>query len=161
MSFDRVVHGSQPDFEAVHVDQGAFAHAKRIAVPKTGAQLHVSFMEIPPGRSAFPYHWHAGITEAYVILEGTGRVRTPDGEFDVAPGQVVVFPPGPAGAHRMTNTGDEPLRYVDLDTTGDPDVIGYPDSGKTMAYTSTRPTTIFRDTEAVDYYDGEPDAEPR
>lgn len=158
MAFDQTVHGGQGDFEAVHVDRGGFGFAKHLVTPKVGTQLQVSFMEIPPGRSAFPYHWHAGITEAYVILSGTGRVRTPDGEFDVASRDVVVFPPGPAGAHRMTNTGEEPLRYVDLDTTGDPDVIGYPDSGKTMAYTSTRETTIFRDADRVDYYDGEPDA---
>ncbi len=158
MTFDQVAHGGQGDFDATRVERGGFVFAKHVVTPKKGSQLHVSFMEIAPGKSAFPYHWHAGLTEAYVILAGTGRVRTPGGEFDVVPGQVVVFPPGPAGAHRMTNTGAEPLRYVDLDTTADPDVLGYPDSGKTMAYTSTRTTTIFRDTDRVDYYDGEPDA---
>ena len=159
MALDQVVHGRQNDFPARHSDRGRFTFAKHVVVPKEGTQLQVAFMEIPPGQSAFPYHWHAGITEAYVILSGTGRVRTPDAEFDVGPGEVVVFPPGPAGAHRITATGPEPLRYVDVDTTGDPDVIGYPDSGKTMAYTRALPTTIFRDVDAVDYYAGEPDAQ--
>ncbi|GAA1706634.1 hypothetical protein GCM10009808_25810 [Microbacterium sediminicola] len=159
MAFDKVVHGGHDDFAGRGISRGAFSFDKRTAVAKEGTQLQVAFMEIPPGKSAFPYHWHAGITEAYVILSGTGRVRTPEGEFDVAAGEVVVFPPGPAGAHRMTATGDEPLRYVDLDTTGDPDVIGYPDSGKTMAYTTFRKTTIFRDADDVDYFEGEPDAE--
>jgi len=158
MAFDQVVHGRQDDFEARHGDRGRFTFAKHVIVPKEGTQLQVSFMEIPPGQSAYPYHWHAGVTEAYVILSGTGRVRTPGAEFDIGPGEVVVFPPGPAGAHRMTATGGEPLRYVDLDTTSEQDVIGYPDSRKTMAYTTARPTMLFRDDDAVDYYDGEPDA---
>lgn len=157
MSFDRVVTGHQPDFPARTADQDGFGYAKHQVTQKAGNQLQVSFMEIPPGRSAFPYHWHEGVTEAYVILSGRGRVRTPDAEFDVAPGQVVVFPPGPAGAHRMTNTGDEPLRYVDLDTTADPDVCHYPDSGKS-AKISSHGTAIWRDADEVGYYDGEPDA---
>lgn len=159
MTFERVVHGAADEFAARTVERGAFAHAKRVVVPKEGTQLQVSFMEIPPGRSAYPYHWHAGATEAYVILSGTGRVRTPEEEFDIGPGEVVVFPPGPAGAHRMTATGSEPLRYVDIDSTADPDVIGYPDSGKTMAYTTWRETTVFRDGDRVDYYEGESDAD--
>jgi len=158
MGFDRVVTGFQSDFAAREGGQGAFAFAKHTVVEKVGNQLQVAFMEIPPGRSAFPYHWHDSITEAYVILSGTGRVRTPEGEFDVGPGQVVVFPPGPQGAHRMTNTGTEPLRYVDLDTTADPDGCHYPDSGKT-AIISARGYAMWRDADTVDYYEGEPDAE--
>ncbi|HWL01238.1 MAG TPA: cupin domain-containing protein [Microbacteriaceae bacterium] len=157
MPFDRVVTGAQADFPARTAGQGGFAYAKHQVIEKAGNQLQVSFMEIPPGRSAFPYHWHEAVTEAYVILAGQGRVRTPDAEFDVGPGQVVVFPPGPAGAHRITNTGDVPLRYVDLDTTDDPDVCHYPDSGKT-ARISSLGTTIWRDADATGYYDGEPDA---
>ena len=68
MAFDQVVHGRQDDFEARRTDRGRFTFAKHVVVPKEGTQLHVSFMEIPPGQSAYPYHWHAGITEAYVIL---------------------------------------------------------------------------------------------
>ena len=98
MAFDQVVHGRQDDFEARHGDRGRFTFAKHVVVPKEGTQLQVSFMEIPPGQSAYPYHWHAGVTEAYVILSGTGRVRTPGAEFDIGPGEVVVFPPGPANA---------------------------------------------------------------
>lgn len=155
---DTVVSGGQGDFAAKHVERGGYAYDKRIVVPKDGSQLHVSFMEIPPGKSAFPYHWHGGITEAFVILSGTGRVRTPERETDLAAGQVIVFPPGPAGAHRITNTSDtEPLRYVDLDTVSDPDVVHYPDSGKTGA----RSGGVFRvwhDDAEVDYYEGDPDA---
>ena len=157
MALKRFVQGTADDFPARTADQGAFAYAKHQVTEKWGSQLQVSFMEIPPGRSAFPYHWHETVTEAYVILSGTGRVRTPEGEFDVAPGQVLVFPPGPAGAHRLTATGDAPLRYVDLDTVSDPDACHYPDSGKT-ANISSLGTKIWRDGDAVGYYDGEPEA---
>lgn len=154
-----LVHGSADDFEPRHVSQGLFGHAKRVVTPKAGNQLHVSFMEIPPGKSAYPMHFHDGITEAYVILSGSGTVRTSEGEIGIGAGEVIVFPPGPAGAHRMTNTSeDEPLRYVDLDTTQAHDVVHYPDSGKTAHVTEAGAVAVWRDGDAVDYYDGEPDA---
>ncbi len=163
---DHVVHGSADDFAPVDpasgrfarsASSGAFGYVKRVVVPKT-EQLQVAFMELAPGKSGYPYHWHEGVTECYVILEGTGVVRTPDGEIAVAPGQVVVFPPGPAGAHRMTNTGTGPLRYVDIDSTADPDVFHYPDSGKS-GWMSRFAAGLHFDDDAVGYYDGEPDAE--
>jgi len=157
MGFDRVVTGHQGDFPSRTADQGAFAYAKHQVTEKLGNQLQVAFMEIPPGRSAFPYHWHENVTEAYVILEGRGLVRTPEREFEIGPGQVVVFPPGPAGSHRMTNTGEVPLRYVDIDSTDDPDVCHYPDSGKS-AHISSHGVRIWRDADEIGYYDGEPDA---
>ena len=166
MAFDEVVHGTAEDFEPAGAGQGrftrasaqgAFEYVKRVVVAKTGNQLQVAFMELPPGRSGYPYHWHEGVTESYVILEGRGRVRTPDGEFEVGPGHVVAFPPGPAGAHRLTNVGDGPLRYVDIDSTADPDVFHYPDSGKTGTM-STHSATMFFDDAQVGYYEGESDA---
>ncbi len=158
MAFDSAISGSFDDFPARGDDRGVFAFEKRTVVPKAPNQLQVAFMEIPPGRSAFPYHWHEGVTEAYVILSGTGRVRTADGERTLTAGDVIAFPPGPAGAHRMTNTGEVPLRYVDIDSTADPDVYHYPDSGKTGWASFRRATGVFRDADGVDYSDDEPDA---
>ncbi|MFT3715194.1 MAG: cupin domain-containing protein [Gordonia sp. (in: high G+C Gram-positive bacteria)] len=156
---DTAAHGGQEDFEPRHAEQGAFVYTKHVVTPKHGSQLHVSFMEIPPGKSAFPYHYHDGITEAFVILQGTARVRTSTGDIALGPGEVIVFPPGPPGAHRITNVSpDEPLRYVDLDTTSIPDVIHYPDSGKTAYNVAGVPGAAWRDADQVDYYDGESDA---
>ena len=158
MAFDGVVSGGFDDFAPKDVSQGGFEYEKRIVVPKDGNQLHVSFMEIPPGRSAFPYHWHEAVTESFVILSGEGTVRTPEGERMLGPGDVIVFPPGPPGAHRITNTGEVPLRYVDIDSTAYPDVCVYPDSGKVGWHSRHEVGGYFRGGDAVDYYDGEPDA---
>ena len=50
------------------------------------------------------------------------------------------------------------LRYVDVDTTSDPNVAHYPDSGKTGLIIGGVPVAFHRDADAVDYYDGELDA---
>ena len=46
-----------------------------------------------PGQIS-PYHCHPWATEIYFCFEGGGKMKTPAGVTDVAPGQFVVHPPG-------------------------------------------------------------------
>ncbi|WP_062303425.1 cupin domain-containing protein [Demequina subtropica] len=158
MGIDRTIVTDGSDLAPEHQEAGAFEYRKRLVVPRAGNQATVAFMEIPPGRSGYPYHWHEGVTEVYVILAGSGTLRTPEGDRRVEAGDVVVLPPGLAGAHRLTNDGTEVLRYVDVDTTSDPDVTHYPDSGKAGLILGGVAVAFHRDGDAVPYYDGEPDA---
>ena len=58
------------------------------------------------------------------------------------------FPPGPAGAHQVGGPGTVLL----LSQRRELDAVEYPDSGKIEL---TPPGTIFRDRDAVDFWDGE------
>jgi len=139
--------------------RGRFGYAKRVVVPKAGNPVQVAFMEVPPGCSAYPYHWHEMATEVYVVLSGRGVLRSPEGEQEIGPGEVVVMPAGPAGAHRLHNPSPtEPLRYVDIDTVARLDVVHYPDSGKFATALDDGTNTVFLTSDAVSYYDGEHDA---
>ena len=56
--------------------------------------------------------WHAldGTVERYIIVEGRGRVEVGESPAcDVAPGDVVIIPPGVR--QRITNTGDGDLIF--------------------------------------------------
>ena len=48
-------------------------------------------------------------------------------------------PGGPEAAHQLVNTGTEDLVYLAISTLQLPDVVGYPDSGKTGVRTGTGP----------------------
>ena len=52
---------------------------------------------------------------------------------------MVHFPPGPEGAHQLSNRSEEPARYVLASAVPTPEIIEYPDSGKiaSMARTET------------------------
>ena len=52
---------------------------------------------------------HYGVEEMFFILRGTPTVRTPDGEEQLSPGDVVYFPEGPDGLHDFSNPTDEPV----------------------------------------------------
>jgi uncharacterized cupin superfamily protein len=158
MAITSIIVTDGKDITPKHEKAGSFEYIKRLVVPKDGNQATIAFMEIPSGKSAYPYHWHESITEMYVILSGHGQLRTPEGIRHISAGDVVFLPPGTAGAHRLTNIGSEPLQYIDIDTTSNPDVAHYPDSSKTGLIIGGVPIAFHRDHDAVGYYDGEPDA---
>ena len=93
---------------------------------------------IPPGKKAFPYHFHHANEEMFLILSGTGTLRWPGGTHPVKSMDLVCCPPGEDSAHQFINDGPSPLRYLALSTLLDPEIAEYPDSGK-YAATAGRP----------------------
>lgn len=115
----------------------------------------VSVYEIPPLKSAYPYHYHYKNEETFYILSGEGTLKTLDGERRVAAGDLLFFPTGPEGAHKLTNTSaTEKLIYIDFDVTHELDVAVYPDSDKIGVW-GMGINKIFPLADDVEYYDGE------
>lgn len=115
----------------------------------------VSVYEIPTGKSAYPYHFHYKNEEAFYILSGEGILKTPDGEKNVAAGDLVFFPAGPKGAHKLTNSSEtDKLVYIDFDSVHDLDICQYPDSDK-IAIWGMDINKVYSRPDDVDYYTGE------
>ncbi len=129
---------------------------KRELVPKGNAQhCAISVYEIPPGKSAYPYHYHTENEEAFYILKGNGILKTPTGETKVSAGDFLFFPANEQGAHKLTNCSEtESLEYLDFDTYNELDVAFYPDSGKVGIW-GRNINKLFKLSQQVDYYDGE------
>ncbi len=125
--------------------------------PQIGAtQLGGSVYELPPGQSICPYHYEYPEEEWLFVLTGRVEVRTPEGEEKLGPLEVVCFPFGPSGAHKVTNRGEETARVVMLSTKPQVSVAVYPDSGKMLANTGNPDDRLMvRRESAVDYYEGE------
>ena len=133
---------------------------KKLAAAADGDALGASLYELPPEASSWPYHYHTANAEAIYILDGTGTLRTPDGETQVEPGAYCAFPASADGAHRLHNDGDDPLRYLAVSTMQDPDLTVYPDSGKIGVYAGSPPggegdrdiAGYYRRDDDVDYW---------
>ena len=148
----------EPEDEWPEGYAGRFARiGKRAGSERLGATVY----EVPPGNSTCPYHWHAANEEMLIVLGGRPTLRTPEGERELAEGEIVAFPVGQAGAHKITNDGEEPVRVLIVSEMNEPEVAVYPDSGKVMARQQApgrEPTglrAIFRQSDAVDYFEGE------
>ena len=133
-----------------------YAYTRRDFVRRDeGEQMMVTVYEIPPLMAAYPYHYHADIEEVFYIISGHGLLRTPDGEREVSAGELIYFPADPGGAHKLTNLSEtEKLIYIDFDTTADPNIALYPDSGKVGVW-GKGINKLFRMADEVGYYDGE------
>jgi uncharacterized cupin superfamily protein len=99
-------------------------------------QLGASVYELGPGNSAV-YHFHHGSEELLIVLRGRPTLRTPDGERQLAEGEVVHFPTGPDGAHGIRNDTDDAVRYVVAGIRVSPEVAEYPDTKQITAQART------------------------
>jgi len=124
---------------------------------KVGAELiGGSLYEIPPGKQSFPYHYEYGAEEWLLCVGGRPTLRSPEGEQELRPGDLVCFPEGPEGAHQVLNRTEEPVRVLILSTQGLPKVAVYPDSDKFNVNTGNPDDRlIVRRESGVDYWDGE------
>ena len=73
----------------------------------------------------------------FFVLAGTPTVRTPEGEEQLSPGDVVYFPEGPDGLHDFSNPTDEPVRLLAVSSKRFPDVVAYPERGVAWVATAT------------------------
>jgi uncharacterized cupin superfamily protein len=113
---------------------GGGAKSTRLVGP--GPQLGVSVYELGPGNSAV-YHFHHGSEELLIVLHGRPTLRTPDGERQLAEGEVVHFPTGPEGAHGVRNDTDDAVRYLVAGIRVSPEVAEYPDTKQITAQART------------------------
>jgi uncharacterized cupin superfamily protein len=119
-----------------------------------GAQaLGMTVYDLPPGNSVCPYHYETPEEEWLIVLTGRPTLRDPDGEHTLEPGDVVCFPPGPAGAHKVTNRTEDDVRVAMLSTQPVAGYAIYPDSNKVNVWPLRK---IFRIDDEVGYWEGEP-----
>ena len=153
----KIIHTKMDDIAPQQRGNGeAYEYTRYPALPAGSAkQSAVAFYELPPGKSNYPYHYHLTSEETFYIISGTGTLKTPDGEVEVHAGDLLFFPAGEGGAHKLTNSSEsEPLIYIDFDTLADPNVCIYPDSNKVGVYGKDF-RSIYRLEDHVDYYDRE------
>jgi len=124
--------------------------------PALGAEkLGASLYELPPGQSICPYHYEYPDEEWLLVVGGRVTVRHEGSETELSSGDMVCFPPGPEGAHKVTCLGDETARVVMLSTKEKPAVAVYPDSGKIGIWPGDERDILMMRRDKLAYYDGE------
>jgi uncharacterized cupin superfamily protein len=131
---------------------GMFRPGPSLGAKRTGATVY----DLPPGQAVCPYHYEYAEEEWAFVLSGRPTVRTPDGEAQLEPAELVFFPVGPDGAHQLRNDTDEPVRLLMFSDVIYPAATVYPDSDKVGVYPGELgETVLFPRSAAVDYFHGE------
>jgi len=139
------------------MQRGAFFQRRKKLL---GDVIASSVWELPAGKKSFPFHRHSATEEALFVLSGSAKVRSDKGLTDIGKGDFVSFTAG-EDAHQLINDGAEPLVYLAMSVSKGLDVTEYPDSNKVHIVAGSGPSSksyVFRQTDTVGYFDGEPDA---
>jgi uncharacterized cupin superfamily protein len=140
--------------------RGYIAPRAKLGPMLGAAMIGGSIYDLAPGQSICPFHYEYGNEEWLVVIEGHPALRHYEGDGEaetvLSPGDVICFPQGRDGAHKVTNKTASPARVLMLSTMIDPSAAVYPDSGKIGVWPGDeRDNLLVRRESAVDYYDGE------
>jgi uncharacterized cupin superfamily protein len=135
---------------------GYKAGMARVGEAAGGSALAVKLYELAPGENLCPYHYEYE-EEWLLVLEGAVILRVPEGERQLQRGDLVCFPPGPEGAHKVTNREPEVGRVLMFSSAHEPAVAVYPDSDKIGVWPGNPDDRVMlrRADGHVEYYDGE------
>lgn len=117
-------------------------------------QLAGTVVVLHQGQAVCPYHYETIEEEWLFVLEGTPSVRIPDGIEVLEPGDVVSFPRGPDGAHKIFNAAADPARILIVSERAEVAASVYEDSDKVGIYGPDL-RLLFRRSDQRDYWDGE------
>src|SRR5918995_7214661 len=87
-----------------------------------GKLIGATLYDLAPGERICPYHYEYNNEEWLLVLDGVPTLRTPSGERELKPGDVVVFLEGRDGAHDVANRTGERVRVLMISTKNRPDV---------------------------------------
>lgn len=142
--------------------QARFAAVGRLLM---SSQLGYRVAVVPAGKRAWPLHHHYANEEMFFILSGSGMLRFGRYRVPVRKGDFIACPAGgPETAHQLVNDTENELTYLCVSTMVEPDVLGYPDSGKVAVFAGAPPggdratrtlSYVGRLSDIKDYWDGE------
>lgn len=148
-----------------HIEESGehFAYSMTELASALGAKaIGANLTRIPPGKAAFPFHHHHGNEEHFFVISGSGVLRISHETHDIKKNDYIVnLPGGPDHAHQLINTGNDELVFLAISTRIVPEVVGYPDSGKTgvrtdsLAEKSSRFIVPDSSRNTRGYWDGE------
>lgn len=120
-----------------------------------GAELlAASVVVLGEGQAVCPYHYELVEEEWLFVLSGTPTVRTRGGEQVLEAGDVICFPRGPAGTHRIANDAPAPARVLIVSERAEVAATVYEDSDKVGVF-APDVRLLFRRGDQRDYWDGE------
>lgn len=131
------------DLDSASAREGDVRRGAHVGEAVGAEQIGACLYELEDGQRSDHYHFHHGIEEWLLVVAGSPVVRTPDGERALREGDVLCFPPGPAGRHQVTGPGT----VLIVSETRALDIVEYPDSGMLEL---RPPGTTFHRSDAVD-----------
>jgi uncharacterized cupin superfamily protein len=89
--------------------------------------IGISHCVLQPGAWSSQRHWHEGIDEFVVMLDGEAVLVEEDGETILRAGDCAVFPKNVPNGHHLVNRSDRPCAFLAMDCQYGEGDCHYPD----------------------------------
>jgi len=102
-------------------------HYRRLAPASGLSDIGVSRVVLEPGGVSSQRHWHEGIDEFLVVLEGEAVLVEDDQETVLRAGDCAAFPKDVPNGHRLINRGTADCIFLAMDAPRTEGDCHYPD----------------------------------
>ena len=90
-------------------------HFRRLGPAGGLTDIGISQVVLEPGGVSSQRHWHEGIDEFVVVLEGEAVLIEDEGETVMRAGDCAAFPKDTPNGHRLENRTDSPCTFLAID----------------------------------------------
>jgi uncharacterized cupin superfamily protein len=106
-------------------------------------EIGVSHVVLEPGAWSSQRHWHNGLDEFVVILDGEAVLVEEDGETLLRAGDMASFPKDAPNGHHLVNRSDRPCSFLAIDNRRGEGDCHYPDAD--LRYDAARHRYVHKD----------------
>ena len=100
---------------------------RRLGPPSGLSEIGVSHVMLEPGAWSSQRHWHNGLDEFVVMIEGEAVLVEEDGETLLRAGDCAAFPKDVANGHHLVNRSGRPCAFLAIDNRRGEGDCHYPD----------------------------------
>ena len=102
-------------------------HFRRLGPPSGLSDIGVSHVVLEPGGISSQRHWHEGIDEFVVMLEGEAVLVEDEGETVLRAGDCAAFPKDRPNGHHLVNRSEADCSFFAIDSRKGEGDCHYPD----------------------------------
>jgi uncharacterized cupin superfamily protein len=127
LDLDAIEQTNRTTYPMPYAAEMAGRHFRRLGPPGGLTQLGISHVVLDPSGVSSQRHWHEGIDEFVVILEGEAVLVEGGGETILRAGDCATFPRDVPNGHQLVNRGDRPCVFLAMDSQLAEGDCHYPD----------------------------------
>lgn len=114
-------------YPAPHDQRVAGRWYRRVGLASALTELGISHVVLQPGAWSSQRHWHEGIDEIVIMLEGEAVLVEDQGETPLEAGDIATFAREVANGHHLINRSSRPCTFIAIDNRRGEGDCDYPD----------------------------------
>ena len=127
VDIERIEQSSSTGYPAPFNHDVAGRAYRRIGEATGLTEIGASQVNLQPGAWSSQRHWHEGLDEFLVMIEGEAVLVEDDGETVLRSGDCASFPKDVANGHHLVNRSDRPCTFIVVDNRRGEGDCHYPD----------------------------------